>query len=76
MSEGFMGKLGGSDLSKMMLFMFLGLVIAILVLGFHRSPRAAPTANVGQYNKPKTATGLHIPNANPNMNRTQIGGGY
>lgn len=32
----------GSDLSKMMLFMFLGLVVAILVLGFHKSPQASP----------------------------------
>ena len=44
MSEGVLGKVGGSDLSKMMLFMFLGLVIAILVLGFHKSPPATAGA--------------------------------
>jgi len=31
-----------NDLTKMMLFMFLGLVVAILVLGFSRSPKASP----------------------------------
>ena len=57
MSEGFLGKLGGSDVSKMMLFMFLGLIVAILVLGFHRSPQAQPMANVG-------SPGTPMPNAN------------
>lgn len=48
MSEtGFLGKIGGTDASKMILFMFLGLVIAILILGFHRSPRAAPRPSGG-----------------------------
>lgn len=35
-----------SDMTKMMLFMFLGLVIAILVLGFHKSPAATPSKQV------------------------------
>lgn len=29
------------DVTKAMLFMFLGLVICILVLGFHKSPQAS-----------------------------------
>jgi hypothetical protein len=76
MSEGIMGRIGGSDLSKMMLFMFLGLIIAILVLGFHRSPKAAPTANVGQGSLNRVATALSKPNANPNMLLIQNSGGY
>ena len=75
MSEGFIGKLGGSDLSKMMLFMFLGLIVAILVLGFHRSPQAAPTANIGQ-NYLKTTTAISKPNSNPNTLLIQNSGGY
>jgi len=74
MSEGIIGRIGGSDLSKMMLFMFLGLIVAILVLGFHRSPRAAPTANVGQNRS--TATAISKPNANPNTLLIQNSGGY
>jgi len=31
-----------SDLEKMFLFGFLGLVFAILALGFHRSPKPSP----------------------------------
>jgi len=38
--DGLLGKIGGNDLQKMILFLFLGLVIAILVLGFHKSPQA------------------------------------
>lgn len=30
-----------SDMNKMMLFMFLGLIFAIFVLGFHKSPKAS-----------------------------------
>jgi len=37
-----------SDMTKMMLFMFLGLVVCILVLGFHKSPQASPTAGAQQ----------------------------
>jgi hypothetical protein len=32
------------DLTKMMLFMFLGLIVAILVLGFHKSGEGTSTA--------------------------------
>jgi ABC-type molybdate transport system permease subunit len=47
-SGGVLGKIGGTDLQKMILFMFLGLVIAILVLGFHKSPAAKASKNIGQ----------------------------
>lgn len=30
------------DITKMMLFMFLGLIAAIVVLGFHKSPTKPP----------------------------------
>jgi len=32
-----------SDTTKAMLFMFLGLLVAILLLGYHKSPKASPT---------------------------------
>lgn len=37
------------DLTKMMIFMFLGLLFAILVLGFHKSP----SAQIGSPNEPR-----------------------
>jgi len=40
------------DLTKMMLFMFLGLIFAILVLGFHRSGETTGLAKFGVTNTP------------------------
>lgn len=40
------------DLTKMMLFMFLGLVAAILVLGFHKSGNPTGTMMLGSTSNP------------------------
>jgi hypothetical protein len=44
-----------SDTTKAFIFMFLGLIVAILVLGYHKSPPASPElgkASRGESNAP------------------------
>jgi len=45
------------DMTKMLLFVFLGLIIAILVLGYHKSPQASPALGLkGLTGKPAAAS--------------------
>ena len=43
-----------TDIGKMIIFMFLGLLFAIFVLGYHKSPSPNPSIKKQQYN-PKDA---------------------
>jgi len=43
-----------SDLNKMMLFMFLGLIVAIMMLGFSRSPKASPSTGLVERTRVRT----------------------
>lgn len=47
-----------SDTTKAMLFMFLGLLVAILLLGYHKSPKASPQLGAAALaaRSPNTAT--------------------